>query len=282
MTCRGPIATGFLRGYDDGYASAGAGVIPPGPHKGWLASEYAKGYALGLEDWLASSAQEVGTPTTKFLGHADVSPLVDSGPLGEVIAPTGSTAYSTTQKKFGTGSVRFFGDGGYQIQDPSNVHPTAFDFGVGANVIHDGWIYPTQLPASTPQVLICHELNGLNFWRWVLLPNGKLEFRVVVANADIVILTTASAVNLNAWNHALRFQHASVTTIGLNGALEASGADATNYSSYSGGGGSGSVRVGHGAVSGDPFVGYQDEWRWRSGVYLDRTTGPYTLPTAAA
>lgn len=230
----------------------------------------------------ASGFRDVAVDATNlFLMHGE--DLAESGNLAGTLAVTGSTAASSSQKKWGTKSISFVGDGELQVQDVANgsgVHPTAFNLGIDPTALLDLWFRPSSF-GSGIRVLVAHERNGPNWWRLGMSPTANLIYTIESGGSDLLVLTSTLFCTVLGWNHAVVAKYAGTTWLGLNGRIEAVAADHYDYSTI-GGAAAGSFRMGSGAVSGDPFVGYLDEARMRRGAALIGTPivgGTYPVPT---
>lgn len=182
MTYRGPIATGHLRGYDDGYASAGTGVVPPGPHKSWLASEYARGYALGLVDGTPLVGTILFDFETPGEGTGGTGSYVNQGSYA-VTAPAidGMVDRVTDEQYVGVASCRlnFTGSFGFSLGGDDDL-----DIGGEGATIEFAY-RPFQLSGSP------------TIFDWGTSSNDRLTASIVTAQPRIAVVRSGVATNLD-------------------------------------------------------------------------------------
>ena len=207
----------------------------------------------------------IGDPywsSTYSLLHLD-SNLTDSA--GATWTASGA-AISTSEKKFGAGSLYFASAGDY-IYATSDA--TKFAFGTGDFTI-EMWIYPSSV--SGTRILYDSRPAGLQTTQPTLYMSGALV--VYYANSGNRIVATSS-VSVNTWNHIALCRSGSSTRLFLNGTQEGSTyTDTIDYTNttdrpYMG-------RDGFGGVNG--YQGYIDEVRVTKAA---RYTASFTAPTQA-
>jgi hypothetical protein len=216
-----------------------------------------------------------------------IAGIIDQGGYAGICTPSGSCAQTVAWYVSPTRGIEATGDGGFVLQDSASgplgatVHSQAFQLGVDPDFWFSWWIQPASNPATTPRVLWCHEQTASSYVALRQKTDGKLEWVKNVGAGDVAIVTTTTAVSLTDPTHVLINMHSGVTSIGLNGAWEASATDHTDYDQFSAGVGSGSVRFLEAAVSGDNFVGYVDDIKAQTGAYFTVATVGNTYPVPA-
>lgn len=244
---------------------------------------------LGFRRPETQGAIEVGgTADVRLLMHNEGASIADDGPYspGQF---SGGGSLSSVQQKWGSKSILFSGGAQLGVEDVGNVHPSRFDFGTSPDTILDMQIRPTSYPSSgNVGILICHERNGPNWWRFCILDDGRIEFLFTVSGGTAVQIQTTTAAPTGAWSWVFKFDHGGRSYIGIaangaaTGAIEDDAANTSDYSGLSSGGAAGSVRMGNSAVSGGDFTGYIDEVRYVNARYYNGTTGdPIKAPIAA-
>jgi hypothetical protein len=189
--------------------------------------------------------------------------IIDQSSRNNLIT-VGSAQVSSTQVKYGTGSLKFNGTTDYLTAIPSNV----FSFNTGDFTV-EGWYYVT---ASADQGLWDQRLsNGSTAGFACRLITSTNYIRVIFNNATA--LTTSQAVTLNQWNHIALVRASGVVTVYLNGtAMTGGSATATTPSATD-------TNMWIGKLQ-DPsyfYNGYIDDFRVTKGYARYTTT--FTPPT---
>lgn len=182
---------------------------------------------------------------------------------GKTVTPYGNTSISSAVSKFGQAAY-FDGTGDYlSVTGPS--------FGTGDFCV-EGWVYPTV----NNNALILFDTrtadNDSTGFAFYLGSTGKLAY--IYGNGVVVEGTTTYSAN--AWHHVAVTRISGTVKLYLNGAQEASFAQANNYSNTA-------WKIGHQwSVTGSLTPGYIDDLRVTQGV--GRYTAAFTpsekpLPT---
>lgn len=181
----------------------------------------------------------------------------------------GNTVISTTQSKYGSGSVYFDGNGDYLRLSSGSQ----FSFGTGDFTV-EGWFYQTAVNTYPLAFEIDHLApGGIAFF----LSNGSIiQAYYTVSGGVGGFMGSANAPSLNTWNHIAWVKNGTSFKIYVNGVA---GANSTYPASLSVNGAN-EVFVGsHGGVSAYYFSGYIYDLRITKGVA--RYTANFTPPTAA-
>ena len=178
----------------------------------------------------------------------------------------GNTVISTTQSKYGSGSVYFDGSDDYLTLPNTSL----LSFGTG-DFTCEGWVYCTNLPASDGTSAPCLYYTGaagilFSFWQG----NMKVSSDFV---ADFVTYPSASIVN-NGWFYF------AITRSGTSMRGFINGTQIGGTTTVSNNLGNAGVVIGHYAYAGynRQFQGYLYDFRVTKGVC--RYTSTFTAPTA--
>lgn len=182
---------------------------------------------------------------------------------GKSISVFGDAQISTTQKKFGTGSVLLDGTGDYLSL------ATSSDFGFGtSDFAVEAFVRPTSITAgkifdfrsASPDVAVLIDMTGA----------GVIRLNV---NGSNVI--TGGTLTVNTWHHLAVSRVSGVTSLFIDGTRVGSAyTDTNNY------GTSKSLKIGANFNGADPFTGYIDEIRISKGAARYANAGTITVPTA--
>ena len=140
---------------------------------------------------------------TVLLLHGDATPLIDSASGAKTVTAVGNAAYSTAQKKFGTGSIYFDGTGGYLTV------PDSADWYFGADPFTiDTWV---RFNDSTNLNMLARQyVNADNYWFLNVTRggvggtyyDGKISFLVVVGGVIKASYdTTNNCTPYIVWHH---------------------------------------------------------------------------------
>jgi hypothetical protein len=183
-----------------------------------------------------------------------------------VLETVGNAQISTTQSKWGGGSISFDGTGDY-LKAPDDVN---WDLG-SSNFTIEAWVYPT---ASPLQPILIGQWTSSYAWLLTLSNDSNRYLRGILYNGSFNDYVSTSPLQLNNWNHCAMVRESNTVSLYLNGSrvytTTFTGSVSTSTSA---------VTVGANASGADPFTGYMDDVRITKG--LARYTGStYTTPTA--
>ncbi len=180
-----------------------------------------------------------------------------------ILETVGDAKVSTTQYKYGTGSMYFDGTGDYlQVRNASPL----FNFGTG-NFTVEFWMYPV---ASTGD-------NGMYDSRVVDL--NATGFTISLTDAEKIqfysdtqkILGTTT-VSLNTWTHIAVTRSGTSLRLFVNGVLDGNVSNSQNFTDTN-------ITIGRGVWASSEFEGYLDDFRVTKGYA--RYTSNFTPPTSA-
>jgi PKD repeat protein len=185
-----------------------------------------------------------------FNGQADSTIISDSSMVPATVSVLGGAKISTTQKKFGSGSLNL-SDGTSSV---SVATTPALGFGTGDFTI-EAFIYPTSIRFGNIYSQRNSATNGITFRT---RSDGKLEAFYGGGNGAF---TTTNSYLTNAWQHVALVRKNNVLTIYINGVSSGSGSWGLVDMSV------GEARVGQDASNyGEYFAGFIDEVRVTKGV----------------
>ncbi len=227
------------------------------------------------------SGSTITVPTQSFAATTSTSLLLKfaNGKISDKSATTilqsvGDVRVSTTQIKYGSGSLFFDGVGDYLSIPNNNV----FNFGAGDFTV-EFWIYPLAYGGTTAGAQIFGTVNGSQAGYSINLGQDINSFRVISnASGTWTSDATVSAGNgpaLNTWTHIAVVRQGASLRIYKNGISVASSSAMLNKN-YSG---TTAIigRYSDGATTRD-FNGYIDDLRISKGIA--RYTSNFTPPDA--
>jgi len=191
--------------------------------------------------------------------------IVDSSSDSKSVTAIGDAQISTTDPKFGTGSIFLDGTGDW-LTTPSDVD---FAFGT-ADFTVEGWLKPATVTAADRILLDTRVLPPDSGIVLFIDPSGRLnsfQGGSLRANSGSLLLTS------NIWQHFAYVRASSVLYVYINGVLGGSAALSTDLTSP------GTVRIGVRQDDTLPYSGYIDDLRITKGVA--RYTSNFTPPTEA-
>jgi len=190
--------------------------------------------------------------------------IVDSSPSPKTVTAVGNAQISTTDPKFGTGSI-FLGGTGDWLTTPANA---GFAFGT-ADFTVEGWLKPAVVTAADRVIFDSRATSADTGIAFFIDPNGRLNsFQGTLrANSGLLLLTS------NVWQHFAYVRAAGVLYVYIGGSLGGSVSFTTNLTSP------GTVRIGVRQDDTLPYSGYIDDLRITKDVA--RYTANFTPPTAA-
>jgi hypothetical protein len=193
--------------------------------------------------------------------------LVDSSRYGRTITVGGgSAAVSTSQQKFGSGSLYLPSNSSYfSISSDANA------FYMSDNFTIEWWQYLTSYGSSTVGGVISGPTLGSYFrLAWNVSASNSLTLGV----GSTVVFTGATPTT-NQWQHIAISRTDSTNRLYIDGTLVNTQTDRTAHPTDPAG-----VRIGFQAfVIG--IVGYVDDFRWTCGSNRGYTGSTITVPTAA-
>ena len=234
---------------------------------------------------------EDATGVTAYNGAAAV-PAVgayqDASGSGHTITESGTATLSTTQKKFGTHSLKFDGgsnSGHYAIPDSTDwdVQTAGARTHASPNGSYtvEFWLYQTAWPGD-----YCHMIGmATQTFNWSIYQNGSNKRLIVGWIGNWALDFADNKLALNTWQHCAIVKDVANTYCYVDGVetglLAGAPARTENVWSYnSTGTGTGGMVIGGGGIwTAKPTVaGYLDEIRISN---VARYTSNFTAPTAA-
>lgn len=202
----------------------------------------------------------------KLLLHAD-SGLSNSGTGTHTQTANGSAAVSSTQSKFGGGSLKFASSTSDWISSSDNAD---YDFGAGDFTI-DYWVYQTS--TATPVVHVARKQTG-TYPPFLIGYGGSTIYMSSNGTSwDMASGKTIGATVLNTWSHIEVCRSGNTFYTFRDGVQKDTW---TSSASFPAGGAALAIGSGQGA---NYMNGYIDELRITKG--LCRHTAAFTPPTAA-
>ena len=219
----------------------------------------------------ATAATDPNFANVSLLLHGDASPLIDSSGTPKAISAFGNAAYSTTQKKFGSGSIAFDGSGDYlTLQNISNQLTLSGDFTIDSFVWLNNFssymtIYQSQW--TTGGFILWHHLSYVNkfsFWMWNY-------------STTVPVLVQSSTLTANTFYHVAITRAGNTLKMFVGGTLEATATTSATIEMplpYIGAYADGSTATPFGFY----LNGYVDEFRITKGI--SRYNATFPPPTA--
>jgi hypothetical protein len=205
-------------------------------------------------------------PYTKALLHFEGAngSTVFSDDAGHTCTGSGGATISTAQAKFGTGSGIFTGSAaGIQAAASADWAPGTSDFTV------EGWVYLTANTAATA-IFADFRTGATSGNISVLFSAGKFGYFNPVSGASYLGSVTLAT---GQWYHIALVRTSGTIKTYINGTLDLSQADATNWNV------SAPLTIGNRFDFGYVLSGYLDEFRFSNG--LARYTANFTPSTTA-
>jgi hypothetical protein len=190
--------------------------------------------------------------------------ITDSSPTPKTVTAVGNAQISTTDPKFGAGSIFLDGTGDW-LTTPSNA---GFAFGT-ADFTVEGWLKPAAVTAADRIIFDSRATSTDTGIVFFIDPDGRLnsfQGSSLRANSGLLLLTS------NVWQHFAYVRAAGVLYVYIGGSLGGSAALTTDLTSP------GTVRIGVRQDDTLPYNGYIDDLRITKGIA--RYTANFTPPTA--
>jgi hypothetical protein len=254
----------------------GTGVITTGRFNN---GDYLNGYLSGLRvvkgsDVYGVSNTSITVPTTPFTAITNTAYLLNFTNAGVVDATAkndlqtvGNAQISTTQSKWGTGSIAFDGTGDYLLA-PVDANQN-YNFGTGDFTV-ECWFYANSLSSTSYAGLMgCNNANvdgNTSAWAAYVRSNGIFFY-----GSTGTLTGVAGTVNTGVWNHYAVTRSGNTLRLFLNGTQTTSATVTGSYTNSTVG-----FRVGDEPDSSNPaFNGYIDDLRITKGYarYVEGTGG---------
>lgn len=208
---------------------------------------------------------------TALLLHGDgangSTVFADDSGFNRTVTGNGGAQISTAQSKFGGSSVLFNGNGAY-LSVPASF---MFAFGTGDFTV-ETWAYFNSLAVASR---ITNRTDGGYTGTWALTfqTDGSFKFTEVIVG-EPGVSTAAGALVTGVWQHIVAARSNGTLNLFLSGNLVASGANTTNFSTYSF-----NLLIGRSAPNETGYLnGYLDDICITPGVA--RYTAAFTPPSA--
>ena len=270
------VATGTLNG------SILASTVYIGTSSHNIANEEFTGYISNLRvvNGTAVYTAAFTPPTAPPTAIANTSLLLNFTNAGildntgrNVLETVGTAQVSTTQKKYGSGSLYFNGTGNYATLPPG----PQFAYGTGDFTV-EGWVYLTANPPNYVGIIFAQTVSGTNYFLIGLGNNTNASVRLLTfffaTSGAGTQVSSATQLELNTWNHFALVRSSGVAKVYLNG-VAGTGVSCTqnfNNTTYV-------PTFGRYSHSGDnAYTGYIDDFRITK---YARYTSNFTPPTSA-
>jgi hypothetical protein len=223
---------------------------------------------------MTSSSTEILATNTVLLLHMDgtngSTDFPDESDSLHSTAANGDAQVSTSNKKFGTGSMLLDGAGDYlSVADSSDFHISTKQFTIECFIRLD------VLPSSLSTRIMYKETNDQNALMFCIDASQGLTFRVDVSNSPQVNIKQGSTSGwaIDTWYHVAVTRDASDDIrVFRDGVVLASGNNSYDIPQFTN-----DVAIGSWPSVGVYMDGYVDEFRWIDGVAA--YTGAFSPPT---
>lgn len=251
------------------YVGGGGGGGGSQYFNGYLSStRLVKGTAVYTATFTTPTAPLTAVSGTSLLLNFTNGAIIDNAMFND-LETVGGAAISTTQSKWGGGSIYFDGSGDkLLIPDSQN-----FNYGSG-NFTVECWVYPTA-NASFAGIFTKRASGAVYAPIQVLINSGTMALFVSTSGSAWAINANASSSpSLNVWSHIAAVRNGATITLYLNGTSVASGSVSTsalmtNTAQF--------VLGAEGANDTGNYAGYIDDFRITKGYA--RYTANFTPPT---
>jgi hypothetical protein len=244
-----------------------AGSVNSGPlnigssYAGYISdSRTVKGSAVYTSNFTPPTAPLTAITNTSLLLNFTNAGIFDSAMMND-LETAGNAQVSTSIVKYGTGSMAFDGTGDYLLA-PSTPN---FAFNAGEFTV-EMWLYPTASFGSGGVNIV-----GVNSSGGGLFVGGtnKIAWNLF-GTGDLVAFSNFTSSYNNVWTHVAYTRSGSTGRLFINGVLQATGTDSTNYTVTS------NFAIGAAYNGNQPYTGYIDDLRVTKGVarYISNFTPP--------
>lgn len=173
--------------------------------------------AIGASRRARFSTTPAGEPFWSYVALlVNGDDLVDHSDLKLVCTTSGSTDYTTTTEKYGTGSVRFPGAGNslYVAANTETLLGFSNDFTV------EFWCYILSNDNGAG-IIGCWDMNnftGSQSWVIAYDNSGKITATIKISDETTTLSTTAGTLTSNAWHHVAFVRYGNTFTLYIDGA----------------------------------------------------------------
>lgn len=223
---------------------------------------------------LFNCSRPVADSNTLFLANFDQNPTYDFSPTKIGTATIGANAsISSTEEKFGPSSGYFPGTGGNSSDSIKWTSAGSLVLGTG-NFTIDFWWRPTS---NTQVGLFSFNDGSATAQRpYLYITNtGAWRFQNTTANNIFNATLPSGSISTGVWHHIAVMRSGTTTYLFVDGVLELSGTDTTNYVAPAGN----ELYIGYGPQDNFPARGYIDEFRVSNTARF--STSGFTPPTSA-
>ncbi len=224
-----------------------------------------KGTALYTGNFTPSTAPFTAVSGTSLLLNFTNAGVVDAT-AKNVLETVGNAQISTTQSKWGGGSMRFPQSGTndylYRPYDPLLNQ-------LNGNFTIECWIYPTT---SGVQQIIAGSLSsgGSANWLFQVTSANKLSFSWINTTPTSFDATSTASISTNTWTYVAAVKNGGTITLYINGSADGTASPTGTYRNASFGFG-----IGRGGdYNGGYFTGYIDDFRMTIGQARTITASP--------
>ena len=265
----------YINGTLDNTANVSTTALDSGTTAYYIGSQnavntYFYGYISGLRLLVGSASAPSSIPTspptaitnTQLLLNFTNAGITDATAKND-LETVGNAQISTTQSKWGGGSMYFDGTGDY-LQAPISPNNDV----ANGNFTIEAWIYPTSTTGGSEKTIVSTYTNGYIFY--IRNSDGRLQFDKYGVGT---IITGSTAITANVWTYVAVTRSGNTWYIFINGTQDATATSSTTFSNTS------TLRVADSGSGTQTFYGYIDDLRITKG--LARYTANFTLPTAA-
>jgi hypothetical protein len=219
-----------------------------------------KGIALYATNFTPSTTPLTAITNTSLLIRGDTGAFYDLSSNGNPETSTGTTAITTQVKKYGLVGASYATTSYQTINNATNLQLNAGDYTI------EMWVYRNA--AGVLHSLAC---KGAAATGWLLQINTSNQLVFTVTST--AILTSTTTIPATTWTFVAVTRSGTSTRIFVNGNLESTATDSTNFSETE------PLIIGADRGSINGLNGYLDDVRITKGVA--RYTSSFTPPTAS-